>query len=216
VVVASRSATSIDGAHSVQTDVADPRAVDALVAEAVRRNGSLDVIVNNAGVQVEKSIADTTDDDFDFVMGVNVRGVFNCCRAAVREMRGDDGGSIINVGSVAATLADHGLAIYNASKGAVQALTRAIAIDHGHEGIRCNAIAPGWIATALADAVFDMADDPAAARHAAVSRHPVGRLGTPDDIANMAVWLASDESKFASGSVFTVDGGLTAQSPIAP
>ena len=216
VIVASRSEPSVEGAHFVATDVSDPGAVDALVAAAVARNGGLDVMVSNAGVQVEKTIAETTDDDFEFVMGVNVRGVFNCCRAAVRQMRDNRGGSIINVGSVAATLADHGLAVYNASKGAVQALTRAIAIDHGHEDIRCNSIAPGWIATALVDAVFDLSDDPEVARRAAVSRHPVGRLGRPDDVANMAVWLASDESIFASGSVFTVDGGLTAQSPIAP
>ncbi|RZV43745.1 MAG: SDR family oxidoreductase, partial [Acidimicrobiales bacterium] len=88
------------------------------------------------------------------------------------------------------------------------------ATDHGRDGIRCNAIAPGWIATALADAAFDLADDPAASRAHAVDKHPIGRLGLPEDIANLAVWLASDESTFASGSVFTVDGGLTAQSPI--
>ena len=216
VTTASRTAPTLEAATFVQTDVSDPVAVDALVAGVIATHGRLDVIVNNAGVQVEKTVADTSDADFDFVMGTNVKGVFNCCRAAVREMRNNDGGSIINVGSVAATLADHGMAVYNASKGAVQALTRAIAIDHGREGIRCNTIAPGWIATALADAVFELADDPEAARHAAVSEHPVGRLGTPDDIANMAVWLASDESAFASGSVFTVDGGLTAQSPISP
>jgi len=104
--------------------------------------------------------------------------------------------------------------VYNASKGAVHALTRAIATDHGRDGIRCNSIAPGWIATALADAAFDLADDPDAARNEAISKHPVGRLGLPEDIANLAVWLAGPESTFASGSVFTVDGGLTAQSPI--
>ncbi len=197
------------------TDVSDPAAADQLIAHAVEHWGKLDVLVNNAGVQVEKSIVDTSDDDYDAVMNVNVRGVFNCARAAVRQIQSQPGGgAIINIGSISGESADHGMAVYNASKGAVHALTRAIAIDHGRDGIRCNAIAPGWIATALADAAFDLADDPEAARSEAVGQHPVGRLGLPDDVASLAVWLASDESQFASGSVYTIDGGLTAQSPI--
>ena len=108
------------------------------------------------------------------------------------------------------------MAVYNASKGAVHALTRAIATDNGRQGVRCNAISPGWIMTALADAAFDLADDPAAAREAAVAKHPVGRMGTPDDVAGLAVYLASSEAAFVSGSCFTIDGGLTAQSPISP
>ncbi|MGI9607235.1 MAG: SDR family NAD(P)-dependent oxidoreductase [Acidimicrobiales bacterium] len=207
------------GARWIETDVSDPAMADRLLQTAIDEHGRVDVLVNNAGVQVEKTILETTDREFDHVMNVNVRGVFNCARAAVRHMVGtpDDpgrGGSIINIGSIAGESADHGMAIYNASKGAVHALTRAIATDHGQQGVRCNAIAPGWIATALADAAFDLAEDPDVARGEAIARHPVGRLGLPDDVANIAVWLASDESTFASGSVFTVDGGLTAQSPI--
>jgi NAD(P)-dependent dehydrogenase (short-subunit alcohol dehydrogenase family) len=203
------------GARWVPTDVSDPASADALIAAAVENFGSIDVLVNNAGVQVEKTIADTTDEEYDRVMDVNVKGVFNCARAAVLQMQQQDsGGSIINIGSISGNTADHGMAVYNASKGAVHALTRSIATDHGRDGIRCNAIAPGWITTALADAAFDLADDPEASRADAVNKHPIGRLGVPEDIANLAVWLASDESTFASGSVFTVDGGLTAQSPI--
>ncbi len=216
VLTGSRSAPDLDDAGWLRTDVADPAGADALVAAAVEQFGQLDVVVNNAGVQVEKTVADTTDEEYDHVMDVNVRGVFNMCRAAVRQMAGqpDGGGVIINIGSVAATHADAGMAVYNASKGAVEALTRAIAVDHGHQGIRCVAVSPGWIATALADAVFDLEADPAAARQAAVERHPVGRLGTPDDVAEVVSWLASPAARFISGSVFTVDGGLTAQSPI--
>jgi len=215
VLTGSRSEPDLGGSDWLRTDVADPAQADALVAAAVERIGSLDVVVNNAGVQVEKTVADTSDAEFDHVMDTNVRGVFNICRAAVRQMASQPGGGvIINIASIAATHADAGMAMYNASKGAVEALTRAIAIDHGHQGIRCVAVSPGWIATALADAVFDLEADPDAARQAAIERHPIGRLGTPDDIAEVVFWLASPAASFVSGSVFTVDGGLTAQSPI--
>ena len=217
VFAAARSEVAIPGTTWVQTDVAEPAAVATLVAAAVAETGRLDVIVNNAGVQVEKPIQDTTDAEFDLVIDVNVRGVFNCCRAAVRQMADQDGGgSIINIGSVAGNLADHGMAVYNASKGAVHALTRAIATDNGRQGVRCNAISPGWVMTALADAAFDLSDDPEAARAAATAKHPVGRMGTPEDIGGLAVYLASTESAFVSGACFTFDGGLTAQSPIGP
>jgi 2-keto-3-deoxy-L-fuconate dehydrogenase len=217
VTIGSRSESNVEGAAWIPTDVALADQADALVQSVVDRQGSLDVLVNNAGVQVEKTIAETTDEDFGFVMDVNVRGVFNCSRAAVRQMQNQaSGGAIINIGSVAGNTADHGMAVYNASKGAVHALTRAIAVDHGKDNIRCNAIAPGWIATALADAAFELSEDPAAARGEAVAKHPVGRLGLPSDVASLAVWLASPEAAFASGSIFTLDGGLTAQSPITP
>ncbi len=215
VFAASRTPAGIEGAVWLKTDVADPADADALVAAAVDATGKLDVIVNNAGVQVEEPIETTSDEQFDFVMNVNVRGVFNCCRAAVRQMKAQaDGGSIINIGSIAGNNADPGMAVYNASKGAVHALTRAIATDNGRHGVRCNAISPGWIMTALADAIFDLAHDPDAARGEAIARHPVGRMGTPEEVAGLAVYLASPESGFVSGSCFTIDGGLTAQSPI--
>ena len=160
VTIGSRSEPVVAGATWVPTNVADPSAADALIDAAVDANGGLDVLVNNAGVQVVKTLADTTDGEFDHVMDVNVRGVFNCCRAAIRWMSDNGGGSIINVGSVAADAADHSMAVYNASKGAVHLLTRSIAIDHGRDGVRCNAICPGWIAAALAEMAFEQSDDP--------------------------------------------------------
>jgi NAD(P)-dependent dehydrogenase (short-subunit alcohol dehydrogenase family) len=214
LTLGSRSEPDVDGATWVATDVADPAQADALVAAAVDAHGRCDVLVNCAGVQVEKTIADTTDDEYALVMGVNVGGTFNCCRAAVRAMRATGGGSIVNVGSIAGDVADHSMAAYDASKGAVHALTRAIAVDHGRDRIRCNAVAPGWTQTAMVDDAFDLADDPEAARAAAVAMHPVGRLGVPDDIAGLVLWLASDEAGFVSGSVFAIDGGLTAGSPV--
>ena len=189
-------------------DVTNADAVNA-VARAV---GAIDILVNNAGVQVEKSVTDSTDADWDLVMGVNARGVFNLCRAFIPQMAS---GAIINIGSISGQAADPSMALYNASKAFVHGLTRSIAVDHG-PGLRCNAICPGWIETGMLEAGFDLADDPDKARADALARHPVRRFGRPADIAAMAVWLASDEAAFATGQLFTIDGGMTAASPIQP
>ena len=173
----------------------------------------LDVLVNNAGVQVERTVTDTTDADWDRVMNVNAKGVFNCCRAFIPAM--SEGGSIVNIGSISGEVADSSMALYNASKAFVHGLTRSVAVDHGPR-IRCNAICPGWIETGMLDAGLALAGDPARAREDAIARHPVRRFGKPEDVASMAVWLASDESAFATGQLFTVDGGLTAASSLQP
>ena len=190
-------------------DVTDSGAVAAFAAET----GAIDILVNNAGVQVEKTVADSSDADWDKVMGTNARGVFNLCRAFIPRM--GPGSSIINIGSISGHVADPSMALYNASKAFVHGLTRSIAVDHG-PGIRCNAICPGWIETGMLEAGFDLAKDPDAARKDAVARHAMRRFGQPKDVAAMALWLASDEAGFATGQLFTVDGGLTAASPINP
>ncbi|WP_421979803.1 SDR family NAD(P)-dependent oxidoreductase [Roseibium sp.] len=190
-------------------DVADPGAVTAAAASFE----ALDILVNNAGVQVEKTVVDSTDADWDHVMNTNARGVFNTCRAFIPLMRA--GGSIINIGSISGNVADPSMALYNASKAFVHGLTRSIAVDHGPT-VRCNAICPGWIETGMLDAGFDLANDPERARSDALQRHAVRRFGQPRDIAAMAVWLASDEAGFATGQLFTVDGGMTAASPLNP
>ncbi len=195
------------------TDVADRIDVDALTDRVVAEFGELSILVNNAGVQIEKTIVETTDGDWDRLMGVNAKGVFMLCRACIPIM--SKGASIINIGSISATTADPGLALYNASKAFVQGLTRSIAVDHGPD-IRCNAISPGWIMTGMADAAFALANDPAAAKQDALARHPAGRFGEPDDIAKLALWLASDDAAFATGQCYTLDGGMTAASPLNP
>lgn len=192
-----------------QTDVSNPEQAASL-ASAV---SDLDILVNNAGVQVEKTVADSTDADWDLVIGANCRGVFNMCRACIPVMA--KGGSIINIGSISGNVADPSMALYNASKAFVHGLTRSIAVDHGPD-IRCNAICPGWINTGMLEAGFDLAADPAAARADALARHAARRFGQPADIAAMAVWLASDEASFATGQFFTIDGGMTAASPLNP
>lgn len=190
-------------------DVSDAAQVSAMFNVAA----PFDVVVNNAGVQVEKTVVDSEDADWDLVVGTNAQGVFNVCRAAIPLM--PKGGSIINIGSISGQVADPQMALYNASKAFVHGLTRSIAVDHGPD-IRCNAICPGWIATGMLEAGFDLATDPARAKADALARHATRRFGQPEDIAAMAVWLASDEASFATGQLFTVDGGLTAASPINP
>jgi NAD(P)-dependent dehydrogenase (short-subunit alcohol dehydrogenase family) len=190
-------------------DVSDPVAV----SDAARAFPDTDILVNNAGVQVEKTVVDSTDADWDLVMGANARGVFHCCRAFIPHMR--PGASIINIGSISGHVADPSMALYNASKAFVHGLTRSIAVDHGPH-IRCNAICPGWIETGMLEAGFALAKDPVSARKDALARHAAGRFGTPADIAAMAVWLASDEAAFATGQLFTLDGGMTAASPLNP
>lgn len=199
-----------EGAVWVQADVATKDGVEAIMRAA----GRVDMLVNNAGVQVEKSVADSTEDDYDLVMDVNCRGVFNMCRAVLPHMT-ETGGSIVNIGSISAMVADPTMALYNASKAFVHGLTRSIAVDHGPK-VRCNAIRPGWIMTAMAEDGFALANDPKAAMADSLARHPVGRFGEPDDIAKMVSWLVSDESPYVTGECFTVDGGMTAASPLNP
>lgn len=190
-------------------DVTDAAAVE----ELAYTTDDTDILVNNAGVQVEKTVTDSTDADWDAVIGANCRGVFNMCRAYIPRM--PNGGSIINIGSISGQVADPSMALYNASKAFVHGLTRSIAVDHGPK-IRCNAICPGWIETGMLDAGFYLATHPEAARLDALARHAARQFGRPEDIASMAVWLASDEAGFATGQLFTVDGGLTAASPLNP
>lgn len=199
--------------HWVTTDVSESRSVEALKQSVVEVLGSLDILINNAGVQIEKTVVESTDEDWEAVMGVNAKGVFQVCRAFVPVMR--SGGSIINIGSISGLVADPGMALYNASKAFVHGLTRSIAVDHG-PAIRCNAICPGWITTGMADAAFELSRDPEAAKRDALMRHPAGRFGVPRDVARLALWLAADESAFATGQCYTLDGGLTAASPLNP
>lgn len=194
-------------------DVARAEDAARIVAEAVARFGGLDILVNNAGIQIQKSLEETTEAEWDEVMAVNVKGIFLCGRAAIPALRRRGGGSIINIGSYDGFVADPNFTAYCASKGAVQALTRAMAVDLGKDGIRCNVICPGWIETEMVEDYIAHLPDPSAARARIESLHPVGRTGRPSDIASLALWLASQESSFFTGQIFVADGGYTARAP---
>ena len=192
-------------------DVSRSDEVDALITATVERFGRLDALVANAGVQVEKPIAETTEAEWDRVIDINLKGAFLCCRAAVKQMLAGGGGSIVATGSVLSLVAEPVLAAYCASKGGILMLMRSIATDYGRQNIRANCVCPGYINTPLGDAYFAIQRDPAAARRAADDMHALGRMGEPDEVAKCIAFLISDESSFMTGSALIVDGGLVAK-----
>lgn len=218
VVVADRKpeaaaavARELPGAIAVTVDVSKSGDVKRMVDDALKAFGRLDVIVNNAGYGTFGTVVDIAEQEWDDLMAVNVRGVYLCCKYAIPAMKKTGGGAIVNVASVVASIGIRNRAAYVASKGAVAALTRAIALDHVAEGIRCNAIAPGTIDTPYYDDVMARAPDPVAFRKGLEARQPIGRLGTAEEMADCILFLASDESRFAVGAIVTIDGGMTAQ-----
>lgn len=198
-------------AIAIEVDVS--KSVDAkrMIDETVKEFGRLDVLLNNAGYGIAGGVLETDETAWDDLMSVNVRGVFLCTKYAIPAMRASGGGSIVNTASVVAQIGIRNRAAYCASKGAVAALTRAVAIDHVADGIRCNAIAPGTIDTPYFDEILSKSPDAAAIRSGLEQRQLMGRLGTADEIAAGMLFLASDESRFATGSILTIDGGMTAQ-----
>lgn len=193
------------------TDVSKEAEVAALVDEAVERWGRLDVLVNNAAIQVEKELAATTEEQLDRVLAVNLKGPFFGCKHAIRAMLEAGGGSIVNVSSVVALAGDPMLAAYGAAKGGVLAMTKSAAVRYGRDGIRCNAVCPGDIQTPLVEAYFAAAEDPAALRAQAESEYPLGRIGQPREIARAVLFLASDDASFITGEALVVDGGVLAE-----
>src|SRR6266536_636221 len=179
-------------------DVSSERAMEALITDAVGRHGRLDVMVNNAAIQIEQELAETTEEQLDRILAVNLKGVFFGCKHAVRAMRPAGGGVIVI------------LAAYCAAKGGVLGITRATAVQYGRDGIRCNAVCPGDIDTPLVQAYFETADDPAALRAQVSAEYPLERIAQPREIARAVVFLAGEDASFMSGQPLVVDGGLLA------
>ena len=191
-------------------DVSDPAAIRDLVAGTVASHGRLDVLVNNAAVEIEGTVEETTVEQWDEVLAVNVRAPALLAAAAIPHMRAAGGGVILNIASVDGTWAEPRLPAYCATKGALLALTRAMAIDHGADNIRCMSICPGYVRTEMLEQFFASQPDPDAARTQGIAMHPLGRLAEPSDIADLAVFLAGDRATYLTGHSYVADGGLTA------
>ena len=196
---------------AISVDVADAGSVQQLVEETVKRFGRLDVFVNNAGVDLAKRVTETDEAEWDRLMSVNLKGVFLCSKAAVLAMRRCGGGVIVNVASELAIVGGSEIAAYCASKGGVVQLTKAMAVDHAVENIRVNCVCPGPVATPLLESIIAAAPDPQAEERGIVSKTLLKRLGRPEEVARVILFVASDEASYMTGSIVVVDGGWTAQ-----
>jgi NAD(P)-dependent dehydrogenase (short-subunit alcohol dehydrogenase family) len=191
-------------------DVTERSSVEDALAQAEKHFARLDTIVNNAGAVVVATVEHTSDEDWDRVLATNLTGTFFVSRAALAPLRRAGGGSIVNIGSVLGLVARKDRAAYCAAKAGVSGLTRAMALDHAHEKIRVNCICPTIVETELGMQSIQQAGNAAAEIQKRIAEIPIGRLGKPDDVAMMAVYLASEDASWVTGASFPLDGGLTA------
>jgi NAD(P)-dependent dehydrogenase (short-subunit alcohol dehydrogenase family) len=199
-------------ALAVRADVSDPQSVQNLIERTLDAFGKLHVLFNNAAIQVNKTIADTTFEEWNRQLGINLGGVFLCSKYSLPHLI-NTAGCVINMASVNGFFVEPMCAGYCATKGAIIALTKAMAIDHGKDGIRVNCICPGYIDAGLAWEYFEVQPDPAAARAAAGKLHALGRVGQPAEVAKVAVFLASDDASFMTSSSVVISGGFGAGLP---
>jgi NAD(P)-dependent dehydrogenase (short-subunit alcohol dehydrogenase family) len=208
------SMETADGAPEgtfIKLDVTNEASVQDAIASIERAHGRLDVLVNAAGIEIEKTIEDTSLDDWNRIFATNVTGTFLTSKYALPLLRKSTGASIINFGSYDGFIADPKLAAYCATKGAVHALTRAMACDHSPEGIRVNAICPGYVDTPMMQSFIQGAGTVESLQQEIHDVHPLKTCGAPEDMANLVLWLASDEARYASGQLWVLDGGMSAQ-----
>jgi len=198
-------------ATPMQADVSSESDVAALVAAAVARRGRLDIMCNNAGIGSTVDVVECSVEEWDRVFAVNVRGVFLGCKHAAKQMLAQDGGGVIvNTASVAGMIGLRDRAAYCASKGAVITLTKQVAVQYATRGVRCNCVCPGTVDSPWVGRLLDAAPDAAEARRQLVGRQPLGRLGTPAEVAEAVCYLASDAAAFATGTALVLDGGIAA------
>lgn len=199
------------GEHFVELNVAEESSVEAAMQSIVGEHGGLDIVVNNAGIMFEVDVESQTLDDWNRMLAVNLTGQFLVAKHAAPHLRASGHGAIVNVGSIEGFMCNPSHTAYAASKGGVHGLTKALAVDLGPSGIRCNAVAPGWIDTELNAAYVDSHPDRGLVIDELAKLHPVGHVGAPSDVGDVVAWLASDAARFVTGQIITIDGGRTAR-----
>ena len=192
----------------VRTDVTDTQSIQRLIDETVKAFGRIDILVNNAGYHLSKSIEDTSEEEWDFILKTNLYSTFRCSKYALPYLK-ETQGSIIHISSMVGLVGQPNAGAYAATKGGQIAMTRNMAIDLAPYHIRVNAICPGWIQTPLVDDWFSQQEDEEAARKYIFAAHPIGRIGTIEDCGKAAVYLASDDASFVTGITLNLDGGIT-------
>ena len=210
VVAGDRTLDVPDGAIGVQVDVSSPTEVEELVSVALGETGRLDVMCNIAGIGSTADAVDCTPEEWDRVFAVNARGVFLGTKFALPSMLAQKHGVIVNMASVGALVGLRDRAAYCASKGAVVAFTRQVAVQYAAQGVRCVSICPGTVDSPWVSRLLDEAPDPTLRRSELVARQPLGRLGDPSEIAKAVLYVASDDAAFMTGSELVIDGGITA------
>ena len=193
----------------IPTDVSRSKDVEALIDQSMKQFDRLDCIFNNAGIDIAKTIVETSEDDWNRTIDINLKGVFLGCKFAIPAMMGNGGGTIINTASILAHVASPNQAAYCASKGGIVAMTRQIAYDYAEHNIRTNCISPGDVMTHMAKGLFDASEDPEARLKFFTDRYPMKRFAEPAEIARVAVFLASEASSFITGQAIKVEGGFS-------